>query len=122
MTTGADRRTPQPALYGTRQPVALVSRADGRVLSANSACERLFGYAAGALDDRHLSEMSAAPARSPQDRAHEITHDIAATGQWRGEAEGLRANGTTFPCIVSLSEIDGGEPGSRIWAAVFTPT
>src|SRR4051794_31492483 len=99
MTTGEDRRAPPPALHGTRQPVALVSRADGRILSANTSCERLFGYTAGALHGRHLSEMSAAPARSPEDRAHEIEHDITATGVWSGESEGMRANGTTFPCI-----------------------
>src|SRR4051794_22376452 len=122
MTTGEDRRAPPPALHGTRQPVALVSRADGRILSANTSCERLFGYAAGGLHDRHLSETSAAPARSPEGRAHEIAHDIAATGVWSGETEGMRANGTTLPCIVSLSEIAGGGPGSRRWGGVFTPT
>jgi PAS domain S-box-containing protein len=122
MATGKDRRSPPPALSDTRRPVALVSRSDGRVISANAACERLFGYAPGALEDRHLSELSAAPARSPEDRAHTIAREIAATGVWSGESQGLRADGTSFPCIVSLSEIDGAEPRSRVWVASFTPT
>ena len=122
MTTGEDRRAPPPALADTRRPVALVSRADGRIISANAACERLFGYAPGALADRHLSELSAAPARSPEDRAHTLAREIAATGVWSGDSEGLRTDGTSFPCVISLSEIDGAEPGSRVWIAVFTPT
>ena len=122
MPTGEDRRPPSPSLPETSRPVALVSREDGRVLSANAACERLFGYAPGALDGRHISELSAAPARSPEDRARAIAREIAVTGVWSGESEGLRADGSTFPCTVSLSEIDGAEPGSRVWVAVFTPT
>ena len=82
----------------------------------------LFGYAPGALDGRHISELSAAPARSPEERARTIAREIAVTGVWSGESEGIRADGSTFPCIVSLSEIDGAEPGSRVWVAVFTPT
>ena len=122
MPTGEDRRSPPPALSDTRRPVALVSRADGRIISTNTACERLFGYGPGALADRHLSELSAAPARSPEERAHAIAREIAATGVWSGDSEGRRADGTSFPCVVSLSEIDGAEPGSRVWVAVFTPT
>jgi len=122
MTSGEDRRPPPPSLPEMSQPVALLSRADGRVLYANAACERLFGYPPGALDDRHISELSAAPTRSPEDRARAIARDIAVAGVWSGESEGLRADGSRFPCTVSLSEIDGAEPGSRAWIAVFTPT
>lgn len=122
MTAGEDVRSPPPALSDTRRPVALVSRADGRIISANAACEQLFGYAPGALATLHLSQLSAAPARSPEDRAHTIAREIAAAGVWSGDSEGLRADGTSFPCVVSLSEIDGAEPGSRVWVAVFTPT
>ena len=122
MATGEDRRPLPPSLPETSLPMAHVSRADGHVISVNAATERLFGYARGALHGRHLSELSAAPARSPEQRAREIAHDITVTGVWSGESEGLRADGSTFPCTVSLSEVAGAEPGSRVWVAVFTPT
>lgn len=122
MTTGEERPPSRPSPSEMSRPMAHVSRADGRVLSANAACERLFGHGPGGLDGRHLSELSAAPARSPEDRAQTIAREIAATGVWSGESEGRRADGSTFPCTVSLSELDGAEPGSRVWAAVFTPT
>ena len=122
MASGADRGQAPAVLTETWRASALVSRADGRILSANPACERLFGYRPGALGGRHLSELSAAPARSPEDRAHTIAHEIAATGVWSGESEGLRTDGVTFPCLISLSEIDGPDQEGRVWVAVFTPT
>ena len=102
-------------LAETEGAAALVSRADGRILSANAACEALFGYGPGALAGRHLSELSFAPAEWPEERAHTIAREIAATGAWSGETEGLRADGTRFGCIVSLSGT-GDE-----WLAEFSP-
>ena len=122
MTSGEDRRPPPPSLPEMSQPVALVSRADGRVLYANAACERLFGHPPRRAGRPPHPELSAAPTRSPEDRARAIAREIAVAGVWSGESEGLRADGSTFPCTVSLSEIDGAEPGSRAWIAVFTPT
>ena len=122
MAGGEDRRPPSSVLSEMGQPIAIVSRSDGRIQYVNAACERLFGYDHGALDDHHLSELSAAPARSPEDRARTIAREIATAGVWSGDTEGVRADGSTFPCTVSLSEIDDAEPGSRVWVAVFTPT
>ena len=119
MAGGEIRRPPSPVLSEMGQPVAIVSRSDGRIQYVNPACERLFGYDAGALDDHHLSELSAAPAPSPGDRARTIAREIATTGVWNGDTEGVRADGSTFPCIVSLSEISGDGPEERVWIAVF---
>ena len=49
MATGEDRRPLPPSLPETSLPMAHVSRADGHVISVNTATERLFGYAHGAL-------------------------------------------------------------------------
>jgi PAS domain S-box-containing protein len=119
MAGGEDRRPPSSALSEMGQPVAIVSRSDGRIQYVNPACERLFGYDPGALDDHHLSELSAAPARSPGDRARTIARELATAGVWSGDTEGVRADGSTFPCIVSLSEITGDAPEDRVWIAVF---
>jgi PAS domain S-box-containing protein len=114
-------RPPLPAsiLGDMGQALALVSPSDGRLLYVNPACERLFGYEAGTLDEHHLSEVSAAPARSPGDRAVTIAREIAGAGVWTGESEGVRADGSTFACIVSLSEIEDAALGGRVWVAVF---
>ena len=59
------------------------------------------------------------PPRSPGDRARTIAREIATVGVWNGDTEGVRADGSTFPCIVSLSEINGDDPEERVWIAVF---
>jgi PAS domain S-box-containing protein len=103
------------------QAVATVSPGDGRVLWANDASERLFGYAAGTLAGRHLSDISAAPVHSPGARAASIARQIARVGVWSGETEGVRADGSTFGCVASVSELTGGD-GARVWVAVFLRT
>ena len=119
MAAGADRHPQLGFLAKMGQAVALVSPTDGRLLYVNAACERLFGYGARGLADHHLSQVSAAPARSPGDRALTIAHEMATAGVWSGDSEGVRADGSTFPCIVSLSEVAGADPEDRVWIAVF---
>ncbi len=119
MAGGEVRRPPSPVLSEMGQPIAIVSRSDGRIQYVNPACERLFGYDPGGLDEHHLSELSAAPAPSPGDRARTIAREIATAGVWNGDTEGVRADGSTFPCIVSLSEISADGPEKRVWIAVF---
>jgi PAS domain S-box-containing protein len=115
MTTGEGRRLPPTVLAETSRPAALVSPVDGRIHSANPACEGLFGAVPGGLAGRHLSELSAAPTRSPEERANTIARSIATTGAWSGEAVGLRADGSTFTCVVRLLEAE------ELWLAEFEP-
>ena len=120
MAAGDARRPPLASVLADMgQAVALVSPSDGRLVYTNHACERLFGYEAGALEEHHLSEVSASPAPSPGDRAHTIAREMGSAGVWTGESEGVRADGSTFPCIVSLSEVEDVSLGGRLWVAVF---
>src|SRR4051794_41008110 len=116
MSSGGGGRHAPTVLAETSRPAALVSPDDGRVQAANAACGELIGSAPGGLEGRHLSELSALPTRSPEERAHAIAHAIATTGAWSGEAVGRRADGSTFLCIVRLLEADG------LWLAEFEPT
>jgi PAS domain S-box-containing protein len=99
------------------QAVAAIAPADGRIEWANAACERLFGYGAGALAGRHISDISVAPVHSPGARAAAIERELGEAGVWSGDTEGVRADGATFPCVTGFSEIASG--GSPIWIAVF---
>jgi PAS domain S-box-containing protein len=119
MAAGAGRQPQLGFVSKIGQAVALVSPDDGRLLYVNAACERLFGYGPRGLEDRHLSQVSAAPARSPGGRALTIAHEMATAGLWSGDSEGVRADGSTFPCIISLSEFDDPAFGGRVWAAIF---
>lgn len=99
------------------QAVAAIAPADGRIEWANAACERFFGYRAGALAGRHISDISVAPVHSPGARAAAIERELGEAGVWSGDTEGVRANGTTFPCVTGFSEITTG--GSPVWIAIF---
>ena len=104
------------------QAVATVSPFDGRILWANAACERLFGYAGGALEQLHLSDISAAAVHSPGARAVAMERELARAGVWSGDTEGVRSDGSMFPCIASFSEMEDGAAGERVWVAIFLRT
>jgi PAS domain S-box-containing protein len=116
-----DRPAPLRAtvLANLGQAVAAVAPEDGVVLWANAACERLFGYGIGGLEGRHLSDISAASVHSPGARAAAIEHELARAGVWSGATDGVRRDGSTFPCIASFSEIVDDRTSRRVWAAVF---
>jgi PAS domain S-box-containing protein len=97
--------------------IAAIEPADGRIEWANAACERLFGYGDGELAGRHISDISVAPVHSPGARAAAIERELAEAGVWSGDTEGVRADGTTFPCVTGFSELATG--GSRLWIAIF---
>ena len=99
------------------QAVAAIEPADGRIEWANAACERLFGYGAGELAGRHISDISVAPVNSPGARAATIERELVEAGVWSGDTEGVRADGTTFPCVTGFSQLTRGE--ARVWIAIF---
>jgi PAS domain S-box-containing protein len=99
------------------QAIAAIVPADGRIEWANAACERLFGYGDGELAGRHISDISVAPVHSPGARAVAIERELAASGVWSGDTEGVRADGTTFPCVTGFSELARGD--ATVWIAVF---
>lgn len=83
----------------------------GAVESANSAVERLFGHRPADLIGRNVSLLVPAPHREMHDQ---YIARYLATGQARvigigRELEGLRADGTTFPIELALSEVKEGE-------------
>jgi PAS domain S-box-containing protein len=115
----AASRMPAPMLGQMGQATAVVALADGRIVWVNRACERLFGYDTGGLMTLHLSEITAVAAPSPGDRATAISRTVEAAGVWSGHMNGIRSDGDTFPCVVSVSEIADPASGERAWLAVF---
>ncbi|HVG25371.1 MAG TPA: EAL domain-containing protein [Thermoanaerobaculia bacterium] len=73
---------------------------------ANDSLARLFGYAAPeAMIGRSLCDLY-----EPHEQVRLITSIVPLVqerGRWRGEATGLRADGTNFPQEISLSTIAG---------------
>jgi PAS domain S-box-containing protein len=101
------------------QAVAAIVPADGTIEWANAACERLFGYGEGELAGRHVSDISIAPVNSPGARAAAIARELAESGVWSGDTEGVRADGSTFPCVTAFSELEVEHRATSVWIAVF---
>lgn len=81
---------------------------EGRILDANPAAHRLFGYGNG-----RLVGMSGAETLAPQDRnralAAMLDDDNISRGGFQTEYAGLHATGVSFPMQVSLTYSPDGE-------------
>jgi len=73
----------------------------------NDALAKLFGYP----DPQQLTGRSICDLYEPPEQVRVITTVVPLVqqrGRWRGEASGVRNDGTTFPLEISLTAIDGG--------------
>jgi diguanylate cyclase (GGDEF)-like protein/PAS domain S-box-containing protein len=82
---------------------------DGRLdfTYVNDALAKLFGY----HDPQELTGRSICDLYEPPEQVRVITTVVPLVqqrGRWRGEATGVRHDGTTFPLEISLTSIDGG--------------
>jgi diguanylate cyclase (GGDEF)-like protein/PAS domain S-box-containing protein len=82
---------------------------DGRLdfTYVNDALAKLFGYP----DPQQLTGRSICDLYEPPEQVRVITTVVPLVqqrGRWRGEATGVRNDGTTFPLEISLTAIDGG--------------
>ncbi|MDZ4684535.1 MAG: PAS domain S-box protein [Planctomycetaceae bacterium] len=79
----------------------------GRIESANSATERLFGYRASELTGKNVNMLMPDPYRSAHDgylRRYLATGEKHVIGGGR-EVLGTRRDGTTFPADLTVSEV-----------------
>ncbi|MEA2239517.1 MAG: hypothetical protein QOC81_4241 [Thermoanaerobaculia bacterium] len=82
---------------------------DGRLdfIYVNDALAKLFGYP----DPQSLTGRSICDLYEPPEQVRVITTVVPLVqqrGRWRGEASGVRNDGSTFPLEISLTSIDGG--------------
>lgn len=80
----------------------------GTILSANPACEKIFGYRADEVIGRNVKMLMPAPYRNEHDQylANYRNTGIAKIIGSGREAEGQRKDGSTFPVELSVAKID----------------
>jgi len=82
--------------------------ADGVFRFVNDAHADVYGYdSPDQLEGRHWQTLY--DERETERFEEEVMPTFREQGQWRGEVTGKRADGTTFPQEVSLTELDSGE-------------
>jgi PAS domain S-box-containing protein len=95
------------AILNTAVSAILTIDSRGTVQSMNPAAERMFGYAAAEIVGRNVNLLMPAPYREQHDgylEAYLRTGEKHIIGIGR-EVEGLRKDGSTFPCQLAVSEV-----------------
>ena len=99
--------------------VILIRAADRQIVYVNDPVERMFGYEPGEMVGSNIAMINAPTALSPHDVAADIESALRADGEWHGEIENVRKDGTRIWCRANVSGFDHPEHG-LVWIAVHT--
>ncbi len=93
-----------------------VSDENGTIVYTNPAEDRMFGYAPGELVGQHVSVQNRYPPDENKRIVDEVIAELRAHGEWKGEWENVRKDGTPF---FTRSRITAAEIGTRrYWVCV----
>ncbi len=96
--------------------VHLIRAGDGIIVYTNPAFEEMFGYDHGEMIGKDISLVNAPTDKTPEETKEEIMGILLETGEWNGEVNNIKKDGTTFWCYANVSLFDHPEYGSVIVA------
>jgi PAS domain S-box-containing protein len=99
--------------------IYLIRLADGIIVFANPKFEKMFGYGPGEMIGEDVSIVNAPTNETPEETKAAIMDILSRTGEWHGEVENIRKDGTHFWCYANVSLIDHPEHG-RVIISVHT--
>ncbi|MCX5792417.1 MAG: PAS domain S-box protein, partial [Elusimicrobia bacterium] len=99
--------------------VCLVGFDDGIIKYLNPRFEKMFGYDAGELAGKSVSVINAPAAKTPEETKGEILNILRRTGEWHGEIENIKKDGTLFWCYANVTVVDNDRFG-RVCNAIMT--
>ena len=99
--------------------VLLIRVSDGEIVYANPKFETLFGYNPGELNGEHVSIVHAPVLQDPKVTAAEMMKILGKTGEWHGDVNHIKKDGTTFWCHANVSFMDHSTYG-RVLVSVHT--
>jgi len=97
----------------------LIRLEDGVIVYTNPKFEKMFGYDPGEMIGKHVAVVNAPGNKTPEQTEREITDILVKTGEWQGEVENIKKDGTHFFCAASVSLLDHPEHG-KVMVAVHT--
>lgn len=101
--TDADLRLHAQALDEMLEGVHIIRPEEGGFIYTNRAFEQMLGYESDELLGKHVSTINAPTDRSPEETAEEIISGIDAYGEWEGEVENIRKDGSTITTHAKVS-------------------
>jgi PAS domain S-box-containing protein len=111
-----EQRLQAEIMRSMAEGVVLVRIADSRIVYANPAFERIFGYGAGELNGQPVAVVNATSDQDPQARAAAIMAEINRRGSFTYEVHNRRKDGTEFWCRATATEFEHHELGRVVLA------
>ena len=112
-----ERRIAAEALASVAEGV-IIADADRRVTTVNAAHTRITGYTLPYLQHHRFDELRRMPDGSPLPAS--IWEMVADGGNWVGEVQSWRSDGSSYPELLSVSAIRNGEGRVQHYVAVIT--
>ena len=112
-----ERRIASEALASVAEGV-IIADADRRVTTVNAAHTRITGYTLPYLQHHRFDELRRMPDGSPLPAS--IWDMVAEGGNWVGEVQSWRSDGSSYPELLSISAIRNGEGRVQHYVAVIT--
>ena len=91
--------------------VYLVDYKDSKILFTNPRFEHMFGYSPGEMLGKDVSIVNAPTDKTPEETAREIMEELYNSGEWHGEVNNIKKDGTAFWCYANVSVFDHHQYG-----------
>lgn len=116
LETLVEERTAELRLQGEvlthiAEGIYLIRRNDGIIVHTNPKFEQMFGYGPGEMIGKHVAIVNAPTEKGPEETVGKIMGILDRTGEWHGEVNNVRKDGTPFWCHANVSLFEHPEFG-----------
>ncbi|MDO8727927.1 MAG: PAS domain S-box protein [Candidatus Methanoperedens sp.] len=94
--------------------VYLIRLEDGIIVYTNPKFEKMFGYGQDEMVGKNVVMVNAPNDKTPEETKKAIEDILEETGEWQGEVENIKKDGTHFWCYANVSLFDHPEYGRVI--------
>lgn len=106
-------------LHGTiiknmAEGVNIIRIEDGIMVYVNTSFEKMFGYNPDEMIGKNVAMLNAPTDKTPEDTKKTIMDILSKTGEWHGEIENIRKDGTRFWCHANVLVFEPSDYGKVI--------
>ena len=99
--------------------VNLIRFSDLCIVYANPRFEEMFGYDPGEIIGKHASIINAPNEKSPEEAVDDIVAIMEESGEWHGDIQNIKKDGTLLWCFANISSFDHPEFG-KVCVSILT--
>ena len=91
--------------------ISLVDLKSAKILFTNPRFEQMFGYGPGEMLGQNIFTVNAPTDKTPEETAIEIMNELNNTGEWHGEVNNIKKDGTIFWSYANVFVFDRHQHG-----------